>query len=304
MKKSLSILFAVLAFAACSRKVDFTEIPFVYFYNNSMSVYEDTSVVCIPVYANAEGEFAVTFEAIDGEKKDLTTGQMVPNGKNGEDYSIVDNDAAILRFKTGHMTDTIKVQITDRPGVLTGNKDFTLKLLSVSGGEVSLGGFSTCKVTIIDNDHPLKSILGAYNATGVDYFDDSDLTWTMTLVADPNDYYKVWIDGITPNFAGDYLSGAEGKNHAVYATFKKNADLSADLGSFTIAGGQKLADPYQGYDIIIMNFSGTSVSESAITFTQNSEGTGYSASSGLGANISGTMSFFELIYPGITIIKK
>ena len=304
MKKITCILLAVMALAACNRKVEFTEIPFVYFTNASLSVYEDASVISIPVNAIAETDFAVTFETVDGEKLDPATEQMVPNGKSGEDYSIVDNDAAILRFKAGQKSDTIKVKITDRPGVLTGNKDFTIKLLAVSGGEVSIGGFSSCKVTIIDNDHPLKSILGAYDATGYSYFDDADVNWTMTLVADPNDYYKVWIDGILPMFAGDYISGAEGKDHAVYGTFKKNDDLSADLSSFTIPGGQKLSDPYQGYDVVIMTFNGSSVGQSAINFTRNSEGTGYEASAGYGANISGTSSYFQLISPSPTIIKK
>ena len=293
-----------MALASCNRKVEFTEIPFVYFTNASVSVYEDASVISIPVNAVADSDFAVTFETVDGEKLDPATEQMVPNGKVGEDYSIVDNDAAILRFKAGQKSDTIKVKITDRPGVLTGNKDFTIKLLAVSGGEVSLGGFSTCKVTIIDNDHPLKEILGAYDATGHSYFDDADVNWTMTLVADPNDYYKVWIDGLMPMFAGDYISGAAGKDHAVYATFKKNDDLSADLSSFTIPGGQKLSDQYQGYDIIVMTFNGSSVGQSAINFTRNSDGTGYEASAGYGANISGTSSYFELISPSPKIIKK
>ena len=153
----------------------FTELPFVYFPTATISVYEDTSVLCIPVCAIAETDFAVTFETVDGEKKDLTTGQMVPNGKSGEDYDVIENDARILRFKAGQKSDTIKVNITDRPGLLTGNKEFSIKLLSASGGEVSLGGFSSCKVTIIDNDHPLKSVLGAYTAKGYDYFDDKEV---------------------------------------------------------------------------------------------------------------------------------
>lgn len=306
MKKSISILLAVLALASCNRKVAFTELPFVYFPTATISVYEDTSVVCIPVCAIAETDFAVTFETVDGEKKDLTTGQMVPNGKSGEDYDVIENDARILRFKAGQKSDTIKVNITDRPGLLTGNKEFSIKLLSASGGEVSLGGFSSCKVTIIDNDHPLKSVLGAYTAKGYDYFDDKEVEWTMTLVADPNDYYKVWIDGIFPLVEGDYLSGAEGKNHSVYATFKKNDDLSADLGSFIIAGGQKFTDPVEGYDITVMTVSGSSVSDSAITFTRTSDNTGYQAGAGYGAYVttSSGSGFLELIFPGPTITKK
>ena len=306
MKKIAYITLAVAALASCNRKVEFTQLQFVYFASPNVSVYDDTALVKIPVNAVADVDFAVTFETIDGEKTDAATGLPVPNGENGVDYSIVDNDAAILRFKAGQQSDTIKVKITDFTGTLTGNKEFTIKLLGVSGGEVSLGGFSACKVTIIDNDHPLKSILGAYDAKAHDYFDDVNVNWTMTLVADPNDYYKVWIDGLVPMFAGDYLSGAEGKNHAVYATFNKNDDLTADLSSFTIPGGQKLTDPYQGYDIFIMSFSGSSISQSSITFASNSDGTGYEANSGYGAyvNSNGATGFFELLSPSPSIIKK
>ena len=87
MKKILTILataaLAASVLASCSRKVDYTEIPFVYFNNASISVSEDAGIIEIPVMALANTEFVVTFETEDGQKKDSNTGQMVPNGENG-----------------------------------------------------------------------------------------------------------------------------------------------------------------------------------------------------------------------------
>ena len=61
------VLFALLGIS-CSRLVDYTEIPFVYFPSPSISVYEDTGVVEIPVKAIADVAFTLTFETKDGEK--------------------------------------------------------------------------------------------------------------------------------------------------------------------------------------------------------------------------------------------
>jgi len=245
MKKTLYIIsLVVLGFlVSCNRKAEFTTIPFVYFQNASLSVPEDAGTIEIPVFAAANAEFAVTFESVDGEKKDAATGTMVPNGKAGVDYNVIENDAAILRFKPGEEKQIVKVEIKDFPGVLTGNKDFTLRLLT-AGNEVSLGGISSCKVTIIDNDHPLKSIFGEYTAT-----DKDGVSWTMTFAADPDNYYNVFIDGIVPTFAGSYVG--KGLRHYVVAP------VSEDLSTINVPLGYKLADKYNEHDILIYGYDGS-----------------------------------------------
>lgn len=260
MKKIAYIIIAVAALASCSRKVEFTNLQFVYFSTPAVSVYEDTSLVKIPVNAVSDVDFTVTFETIDGEKLDAATGQMVPNGKKGEDYSIVDNEAAILRFKAGQQSDTIQVKITDFPGVLTGNKEFSVKLMGVSGGEVSLGGFSTCKVTIIDNDHPLKEIFGEYAAT-----DGSGKSWTVMLAEDPTSYTNVLFDGIVPFFAGTIAAGTR---------YYVVAPVSEDLSTISIPLGYKLADQWDGYDILIFGYDGQYISNSGMLSFKKTD-TGY-----------------------------
>lgn len=267
MKKTLSIIavaaLAASVLASCTRKVDFTEIPFVYFNSASISVSEDAGTIEIPVLAMANTDFAVTFTTVDGQRKDNTTGQMVPNGEKGKDYNIVDNEAAILSFHPGVEQQVIKVSITNMAGVLTGNKDFTIKLLS-AGSEVSVGGVSTCKVTIIDNDHPLKAIFGEYLAT-----DRDGISWTMTFASDPNSYEQVFVDGIVPTFAGHYVG--QGLRHYVEAPV--TVDPVTGKFSVSIPCGYKLPDPFEGHDIMIFGYDGDYIYGSGSqTFEQTEEG--------------------------------
>ena len=255
----IAALLLVLTGISCSRLVNYTDIPFVYFPNPTISVYEDAGIVEIPIKANAEVDFSLTFETQDGEKTDVATGLVVPNGKKGVDYDIEDNDASIVRFAAGETQKSIKVSITDFPGVLTGNKDFTIKMVS-SGNQVCKGGYSYCKVTIIDNDHPLKSILGEYTAT-----DSEGTTWTMTLAADPNDWYTTFIDGIVPTFAGDWVG--RGIRHYVPAT------VAEDLSKFSFNYVYKLADQYNDHDITIWGYDGNYIYQSGTaTFEKTEDG--------------------------------
>lgn len=244
MKKKYLISIAIIALSAasCNRLVDFTEIPFVYFPTSSISVAEDAGIIEIPVKAVSDASFTLTFETQDGEKKDASTGLMVPNGKKGVDYDIVDNDAAIIRFNAGETDKVIKVNIVNFAGVLTGNKDFTIRLTG-AGNEVSTGGYSYCKVTIVDNDHPLKEIFGEYTAT-----DANGTSWTMTFAAAPDMWDTVYIDGIVPTFAGSYVG--KGIRHYMPGA------VSDDLSTITLNLGYKLADQYNGHDIIIFGYDG------------------------------------------------
>ena len=295
MKKFAYIILAVAALASCSRKVEFTRLQFVYFASPSVSVYEDTALVKIPVNAVADVDFAVTFETIDGEKIDVATGLPVPNGKSGVDYSIVDNDAAILRFKTGQNSDTIKVKITDFTGTLTGNKDFTIKLLGVSGGEVSLGGFSTCKVTIIDNDHPLKEVFGEYAAT-----DGDGQAWTVTIAEDPTSYTQVYFDGFVPFFAGCLATGDR---------YYVVAPVSDDLSTISIPLGYKLADQWNGYDIVVFGYDGQYIDNTGtLSFKKTDTGYKLEGTQGLAAIYENGGYYIPgsdaLTTPPITLVKK
>ena len=146
-------------------------------------------------------------------------------------------------------------------GVLTGNKDFTVKL-TTAGSEVSLGGFSSCKVTIIDNDHPLKAIFGEYMAT-----DGDGLSWTMTFAADPNSYTQVFLDGIVPTFSGNYVG--QGLRHYVEAPV--TVDPVTGKFSVSIPCGYKLPDPFDGHDIMIFGYDGTYIYSSGYQLFEQTE---------------------------------
>lgn len=298
MKKIYLIAAALLLIASvsCSRKAEYTSIPFVYFPNSSMSVYEDAGIIEIPVKAVSDVAFTLTFETTDGEKIDQSTGIKVPNGKKGVDYDIEDNEAAIIRFNAGESIKSIKVRIVDFPGVLTGNKDFTIKMVS-SGNEVCKGGFSYCKVTIIDNDHPLKSILGEYAAT-----DAEGTTWTLTLAADPNNWYTTFIDGIVPTFAGDWVG--LGLRHYVPATVAEN------LSKISVNLGYKLADQYGGHDISIWGYDEQYIYNSGtVAFEKTEDGFKLDGTKGFAAIYeNGSYYYFAasnaMAVAPITLVKK
>ena len=261
MKKLYIITLALLALSivSCDRHAKYTSIPFVYFPSSSISVYEDAGEIEIPIKAVADVAFTVTFETKDGVLSDAETGVSIPNGKKGVDYDIVDNESSIVVFSAADTLKTIKVKIVDFPGVLTGNKDFSINLLS-SGNEVSKGGYSYCKVTIIDNDHPLKSIFGEYTAT-----DSEGSSWTMTFAANPDDWYSTFIDGIVPTFAGSYVG--KGLRHYVPAS------VSEDLSIISVSLGYKLAEQYNGHDVMIWGYDGSYIYNSgSATFEKTEDG--------------------------------
>lgn len=297
MKKIYQILIVLIALSgiSCNRLVDYTEVPFVYFPSPSLSVYEDAGVVEIPIKAIADVSFSLTFETEDGVKTDVTTGLPVPNGQKGVDYDIVDNDAAIIRFNAGETDKSIKVSIVNFAGVLTGNKDFTIKMTG-SGNEVSRGGYSSCKVTIIDNDHPLKSIFGEYAATDAD-----GAAWTMTFAADPDNWYTTFIDGIVPTFAGNYVG--QGNRHYVPAS------VSEDLSTITVNLGYKLADPYNDHDITIFGYDGQYIYGSgSVAFEKTEDGYKLDGNKGFAAIYDDGGYYLAasnaLVKAPITLVKK
>ena len=297
MKKIYQILIVLIALSgiSCNRLVDYTEVPFVYFPSPSLSVYEDAGVVEIPIKAIADVSFSLTFETEDGVKTDATTGLPVPNGQKGVDYDIVDNDAAIIRFNAGETDKSIKVSIVNFAGVLTGNKDFTIKMTG-SGNEVSRGGYSSCKVTIIDNDHPLKSIFGEYAATDAD-----GAAWTMTFAADPDNWYTTFIDGIVPTFAGSYVG--QGNRHYVPAS------VSEDLSTITVNLGYKLADPYNDHDITIFGYDGQYIYGSgSVAFEKTEDGYKLDGNKGFAAIYDDGGYYLAasnaLVTAPITLVKK
>lgn len=298
----LSIAAGLAVLSGCDRKASFYEMTAVYFARPNINVYEDAGVVKIPVsVSNPNTDFMISYTVEDDTAID------------GTDYKTSETSTGVLSFKNGQENAEIEIEIVDFPDELTGNKKFRIKIGNVSN-EVTRGGFSTCTVTIVDNDHPLRDIFGEYNASGYDYFDDKMVDWTMTITETPDmpetlaDYYKIYIDGIFDFVAGNWINS--GLRHYVPAT------VSKDLSTITIPGGWQLGDTYQDNDVALAWVSisaagGSFDLKTNVVFEQQEltdavDRLKYVSTSGYGANLPsyGSGSAFLVIYTGVTIIKK
>lgn len=161
---------------------------FVAFDAVSVSYNEDYSnegaTFKIPVtLASVKGlEETVKFEIVTPEQKAAVA---------GVNYELV-TTTGVLSFDAENRTQYIEFK-TMPDGEYTGDLKFSVKLLPSE--TLAVGAESECTVTISDIDHPLTFMLGAYTATGVNFW-NGPTTWTMTLYKDAEDDHKVWIDNL------------------------------------------------------------------------------------------------------------
>ena len=145
---------------------------------------KDGATFKIPVtLASVKGlEETVKFEIVTPEKKAAVA---------GVNYELV-TTTGVLSFDAEHRTQYIEFK-TIADGEYTGDLKFSVKLLPSE--TLPVGSEDECAVTISDIDHPLTFMLGAYTATGVNFW-NGPTTWTMTLYKDAEDDHKVWIDNL------------------------------------------------------------------------------------------------------------
>ena len=189
----ISIL-AVL-FTACDKN----ELPkfddadaFVKFDVTSASFDEDEGIVTIPV----------SLASLNGISD--TVSYTVTDGKAvlESNYKLVDPNAT-LSFDAEHRVRNIEIEIVDKPGLYTGDLDFSITLTQSS---VTIGAQNTCKVTINDLDHPLTPILGAYTANGDSYFGGAS-QWDIVVKKDASDVHKVWFENLVLNGTSEDVFG-------------------------------------------------------------------------------------------------
>ena len=190
----LSVALLAVGLVSCTNKVEFYDVPFVAFDKVAVSVEEVDGTVNIPVTAYSFTEpFSLTFETVDGKAIE------------GDAYEIVDNDARVLRFTPENPTQNIVVDIVNKKGIFTGALDFTINLLTATG-DVTLAANTTCKVNIVDKDHPLAKMLGTYTSSQSDAFGQATTT-TVTIEPDEDDVTMVWINPIVHFLAGNGIPG-------------------------------------------------------------------------------------------------
>lgn len=189
MKKILFIIpILAILFTACNKN----ELPkfddsnaFVKLNISSASFDEDKGTVTIPV----------TVVSVSGVN--ATVKYTVTDGKAklDENYRLVD-PTATLTFDATNRVRNIEIELINKPGVYTGDLDFTITLSEESS--IQIGAQNSCKVTISDKDHPLTPILGDYTAVGESFF-NGNTQWAVTLKKDASDVKKVWIQNLVPN---------------------------------------------------------------------------------------------------------
>ncbi|GHV49466.1 hypothetical protein FACS1894181_08480 [Bacteroidia bacterium] len=108
------------------------------------------------------------------------------------------NASRTLTFSKDAPTQYIELEIIDND-IFTGDLPLVLKLTTSS---IDLGANATCRIIIIDNEHPLMMLFGDYSGKYLDYFDDgAEVDVDITIAKDASDPSKVWISNLDPYFA-------------------------------------------------------------------------------------------------------
>lgn len=234
-------LMSVFAFASCDKNepAKFNDKDaFVAFDKVTVNVSEDYSkdgaVLQIPVtLASVKGlESTFRFEVNEPESK---------AAKAGVNYELV-TSSGVLSFDSENRTRYIEIK-TIADGEYTGDLSFSITLFG--NDEVQVGSENTCTVTINDVDHPLGFMLGAYTASGVNYWDGPS-EWTMTFYKDAKDDHKVWIDNLFD------VAGWANEKTRYYGI------VNDELDTINIPFGQETEYKYSnGNPVLLLGFDGS-----------------------------------------------
>ena len=195
MKLNIKYLSFLLAGAFALVSCDKNE-PTVFDDKDAFVAFDAVSVTYAEDYSNDGATFRipVTLASVKGLEETVKFEIVTPDEKAavaGVNYELV-TTTGVLSFNAENRTQYIEFK-TKTDGEYTGDLKFSVKLLPSE--TLPVGSESECKVTISDIDHPLTFMLGAYTATGVNYW-NGPTTWTMTFYKDAEDDHKVWIDNL------------------------------------------------------------------------------------------------------------
>lgn len=265
---------------------------FVAFDRGSVTVDENAGTVTLPL----------TIASVDPVKTNISYELVDGTAKQGVNYDSLDESAVVV-FDGTERTGSIVISIKDLAGTYTGDLSFSVKLVAATG--INLGASNVCTVTINDLDHPLSAILGEYTSTAHDYFDDADVSWTVTLMKDPKDVNIVWVDGFSKTFAGTYPAA----DWRFYGNVVKDED--GTITGINFPCGQTFADLVNtnegAKEAKLWAFEGgSSVTTSGnISFEVTSNGFASENGFGIGyAKGADGVSLFDMYNPGIVWVKK
>lgn len=288
MKKIFTYI-SLVAVAALAASCDMNKEPvfndadaFVAFDKAAFSCQESVGSIQIPVtLASVAGiSTTVSYAAVDG------------TAVAGTDFELTDGRGT-LTFTADARTQYITVNIIEHPGVYTGDLNFSLEFKST--GDVNSGFDNKCTITILDNDHPLASILNTYKATGTSYF-NGEIEWEMTLEKDAKDVAMVWFSQLVGGVSGFY--------GIVTMTDGQPTSIAIPMGQISAVNTTSSGDGniylYGLSNDGNLNDEGNII----VTIKDNGATLEFDNDWGPSANAGGTNSYFDLVYPGIVATKK
>ena len=286
--KIFRLTYGLLAAAALSlTSCDINNMPefsdsdaFIAFRSSSVSVGESDGSVEIPVMLTSLGGMSATvpISIVDS----LTT------AKEGTDFAIETKE---LSFSPDANLQSVKLTVYDND-VFTGTKTLVLALGSST---IKLGAAKTCTVSIQDDEHPLRFILGTYSASADSYFSSrGHYDWDITVDRDESDINKVWIGNLDPFFlANGFLAPTENYFYGF---------VSDDKTEIRVPNEQKI-----GYeDYVLAGFTGPDPDESDLLGTGDNiiiqiEDGGNTL---VIPNAWGITGWYNLFYGGVKFTKK
>lgn len=226
-------LAAVVIFFTSCNPNDYPEFDdadaFVAFTSTTLSVDETGGSIEVPVLltslAGLEG--TATIEVVDS----LTTAE------EGTHYTI--EGSKTLNFTKDAPTQKLTVKVVDN-AEFTGDVKLALNITTATGA--NLGKATTCTITIVDDEHPLKPILGTYST----YADTGrgEYTYDVTVEPDENDLTVVWFCNLEPYFAANGYTSARGTN-MFYGI------VNEDMTQIRIPAKQKLG--YENVELVLID---------------------------------------------------
>lgn len=133
----------------------------------------------------------VTLGSVSGKTAQVSFEVKDGTAKAGVNYKVVTEGS--LSFNASNRTQYIEIQPLYEDAY-TGDLKLTVNLKPANG--INVGAASTCTVTISDLDHPLSALIGNYEATASEAYQNP---WTMTLYKDEDDDHVVWFFNLFAN---------------------------------------------------------------------------------------------------------
>ena len=229
-KLSYGLVAASMLLASCdiNKYPEFDDAnAFVAIQQTTASVDEFAGAVKIPVMLTSLSgiqcsvDFALTPAATSGAVE-------------GTHYRLL-NSGKTLTFTKDEPVQYIEIEPIDNDS-FGGDVSLTISLENASG--VQVGAVKECKVTIVDDEHPLSFILGTMHAVGYDYFSGgAEEEWDATFEKDPTDVTKVWIYNICSGGCSNAVYGIVNEDHT---------EIRIPVGQAT--------DNTASYDVILEGF--------------------------------------------------